>query len=204
MAQLSPKGDVPTLSPMRISRAIENKQQGEHIPQDTCASSATTSKEANLEPQKSSMYPGLHNHVVESLEDLDYTFRNHDTKVDIKRQYDTNIIGKFECPKCQRSQGRFHTWHSNCIAITIWEYEDNSYNALVYHQLCSKCKRSTRPTLDKLSYSDRVAYRLKKWNGIEAIPAVRKVEPNGDHKEKLCQGCKKGHCSKKKWAGKGI
>lgn len=156
---------------------------------------------ANSPPPKSSMYPELHNYVAESLDDdgLEYSFRDHDKKVDIKRQYDTNIIGEFVCGNkaCVR-----HKWHSNSIAITIQEYEDKSYNVVVYHQICSRCKKSTRATLDKLSYSDRVAYRLKKWNGIDSKQLVREVESKGDHKEKLCEGCIKGLCSKKKSSAK--
>jgi hypothetical protein len=156
------------------------------------------SQGADLEPPKSSMYPDLHNYVAESLseDDLEYSFRHHDTNSGIKREYHTNIIGYFTCPR------DLHKWHSNSIAITIREYEDDSYNVLVYHQLCSKCKKSTRASLDKLSYSDRVAYRLKKWNGIQAKQLVREVERNGEHKEELCEGCIKGHCGKKKPANK--
>jgi hypothetical protein len=152
------------------------------------------------------MYADLHSYVAESLEDLEYTFRDHDTEVDIKHQYDTNIMGKFTCLRatCPRGKGRPHKWHSNAVAITIREYEDDSYNVLVYHQLCGKCKKPTRAELDKLSYSDRVAYRLKIWNGIDAKQAEREVEHNGSHKKRLCEGCLEGHCSRKKTAGKGI
>jgi hypothetical protein len=147
------------------------------------------------------MYPDLHGYVTESLEGLEYSFRDHDTKVDIKREYHTNIMGEFHC---QRSTCLFRKWESNSIAITIREYEDQSYNVLVYHQLCRKCMKPTRATLDKLCYSDRVAYHLKRWNGIDAKQAVREVESKGRHMEELCEGCIKGYCSKKKLVTKGL
>ncbi|KAG8358173.1 hypothetical protein FVEN_g12751 [Fusarium venenatum] len=54
-------------------------------------------RETESAPPKSSMYPDLHNYVAESLEELEYSFRDHDTKVDIKRDYNTATIGKFTC-----------------------------------------------------------------------------------------------------------
>ncbi|KAM0190390.1 hypothetical protein ACHAPI_009378 [Fusarium lateritium] len=157
-------------------------------------------QEAKTEPPKSSMYPDLHYYVAESLDedDLEYSFRDHDTKTDIKREYHTKTIGKFICGKATCT----HKWDSNSVAITIREYEDKSYNALVYHQRCSRCETSTRADLDKLCYADRVAFRLKKWNGIEAQQLSRQVEHKGPHKEELCEGCKTGRCGKKKSARK--
>ncbi|KAM0339752.1 hypothetical protein ACHAPU_010792 [Fusarium lateritium] len=153
-------------------------------------------QEAKIEPPKSSIYPDLHYYVAESLDedDLEYSFRDHDTKTDIKREYHTRTIGNFTCGK--HTCG--HKWSSNSVSITIREYEDKSYNALVYHQLCSRCRKSTRADLDKLCYADRIAFRLKKWNGIQAQQLVREVEHNGPHKKELCEGCKNGLCGEKK------
>ncbi|KAI6754899.1 hypothetical protein HG530_012651 [Fusarium avenaceum] len=196
MSDDSPSAEIPSLSSLHISDATEDMQH-----EDNSAPSVMADLAANSPPPKSSMYPELHNYVAEILDedDLEYSFREHDKKVDIKRRYDTKTIGEFVCgnKSCQN-----HRWRSNSIAITIQEYEDKSYNVIVYHQLCSKCKRSTRATLDRLCYSDRVAYRLKKWNGIHAKQLVREVESKGSHKEELCEGCIKGHCSKKKSAAK--
>ncbi|KAM0505411.1 hypothetical protein ACHAP8_001638 [Fusarium lateritium] len=152
-------------------------------------------RHTELAPLKSSMYPNLHNYVAESLGDLEYSFRGHDTKVDIKREYDTATMGKFTC---RRDKCHNHHWYGNYIAINIREYQDKSYNVLVYHQLCMKCRKSTRADLDRPLYKDRVAYHLKKWNGISAEQRELEVSSNGTHKEKLCQGCIEGHCTKRK------
>ncbi|KAH6952141.1 zinc-binding domain-containing protein [Fusarium avenaceum] len=198
MSGYSTSSEIPSLSSLHISDTTEDMQH-----EDNSAPSVMADQAANSPPPKSSMYPELHNYVAEILDEdgLEYSFRDHDKKVDIKRQYDTNIIGRFTC---RSKTCRFRQWSSNSIAITIQEYEDNSYNVIMYHQICSRCRKSTRATLDKLSYSDRVAYRLKKWNGIDAKQLVREVESNGDHKERLCEGCIKGICSKKKSAAKRI
>ncbi|KAK2668486.1 hypothetical protein RAB80_015866 [Fusarium oxysporum f. sp. vasinfectum] len=51
----------------------------------------------NEEEPKSSMYPELHSLIAENLAEdgLEYTFRQNDQKVGIKRVYDTKVIGKF-------------------------------------------------------------------------------------------------------------
>ncbi|KAF4454074.1 hypothetical protein F53441_3359 [Fusarium austroafricanum] len=146
---------------------------------------------------KSSMYPELHSYVALSLEEDDpvYTFREQYQKTDIKRVFDTKVIGKFFC---HRSQCGNREWHSNSIAIRIREYHGNQYNVQVYHQQCSKCKKPTRAKLDKPIYADRVAYRIKKWNGIEAEQLKLDVETNGAHRAELCERCQKGHCGKKR------
>ncbi|KAM0359408.1 hypothetical protein ACHAO7_008563 [Fusarium culmorum] len=214
MAESSMDELISSLSLLSISRETQEEQHEVRHEENTHEENNEASTEASkidsvtkiepgtkIEPaQKSSLYPELHGYVAESLgEELEYTFQDHDTKVDIKREFDTTTIGKFVC---RRAKCIFHRWHSNCIAITIREYDDKSYNVLVYHQLCSGCKKPTRADLDKPMYGDRVAYRLKKWNGIHAKQLERKVYRNGEHKKKLCQGCKKGHCSRNKSSGK--
>ncbi|KAK6717080.1 hypothetical protein SNK05_000282 [Fusarium graminearum] len=190
MAESSMDELISALSLLSISQEAQEEQN--EVPHDPAT---------RIEPaQKSSIYPELHGYVAESLgEKLEYTFRDHDTKVDIKRELDNTTIGKFICgrPKCVSKR-----WHSNSIAITIREYEDKSYNVLVYHQLCSICEKPTRAKLDKLMYGDRVSYHLKKWNGIHVKELECKVHHNGEHKKELCQGCKKGHCSRNRSSGK--
>ncbi|KAF0637071.1 hypothetical protein FPSE5266_06962 [Fusarium pseudograminearum] len=206
MAESSMDELIYSLSLLSISRETQEEQyevrheentheeNNEASPEVTKIEPATEMTDSA--PQKSSMYPELHGYVAESLgEELEYTFRDHDTKVDIKRQHDTSIFGDFTCGRVKCDH---HFWHSNCIAITIREYDDESYNVLVYHQLCSTCKKPTRADLDKPMYGERVAYNLKKWNGIHVKQVERKVDRNGDHKEHLCQGCIKGHCKKRK------
>ncbi|KAF4495696.1 hypothetical protein FAGAP_8160 [Fusarium agapanthi] len=148
---------------------------------------------ANEEEPKSSMYPELHKHVAKNLEEdgLEYTFRQNDQKVNIKQVHDTKVIGRFICRN--RNCG-FHRWFSNSIAIRIREYQGNEYNVKVYQQQCGRCKRHTRAELMELAYADRVAFHIKRWNGVDAEPPNIKVEPQSNHKKELCEGCKKGHC----------
>ncbi|KAF4338428.1 peroxide stress-activated histidine kinase mak2 [Fusarium beomiforme] len=133
------------------------------------------SEEAKEEPLEWSMYPELHDDVAEKLDedDLGYTsFENDDDDSNI-RDYDTNIKGSFQCDcknlkrKKNKNKPRLpHSWSSNCIAVTIREYDDDQYNVRVYHQRCKKCKTLCRPTLNQESYVERVVYRIKKWNGV--------------------------------------
>ena len=143
--------------------------------------------------QKWSMYEALHDDVSRLLEEDNLYFDFHDidnTKTCIK-QYDTNIMGRFTCrnPKC--SSGG---WSSKRIAITVRMYHGVRYNARVYNQRCQKCNMLGEPHLDG-SYAERVAYRLKKWCGIEMERPYRSVESKGPHQRDLCEGCKEGHCT---------
>ncbi|KAF9778540.1 hypothetical protein IL306_003762 [Fusarium sp. DS 682] len=196
MPQLSPLPEIPPFSSLHPSHTAQDKLHKKQAPEENSTSPIMASQEANEEPLKSSMYPEFHYYVAENLEEdgLDYTFRDHDTKVDIKRTYDTKITGKFTC---SRRSCPGHEWHSNSISMRIREYPNNQYNVQVYHQQCKNCKKPTRAELEKLFYADRIAYHIKRWNGIDAKQIERKVEPNGKHIERLCEGCKKGHCGKK-------
>jgi len=145
-----------------------------------------------------SMFPLMHENVSRLLEDEDlhFTFHDIDEDIDSIQTYDANIMGRFRCrnPKC-RSNG----WPSMRIAITIRMYEGERYNARVYHQRCKMCNMLSKPTLDD-SYAERVAYRLKKWRGIEQELPPFSDKSRGPHEEEFCEGCKAGHCT----AGGGI
>ncbi|KAF5983511.1 hypothetical protein FBULB1_3731 [Fusarium bulbicola] len=151
----------------------------------------------NEEEPKSSMYPELHSLIAESLAEdgLEYTFRQNDQKIDIKRVFDSRVIGEFTC---DRRRCNKRTWSSNSVAIRIREYEGHQYNVKVYHQECKRCNQPSRPEIEKLSYVNRVSFRIKKWNGIEAKPMHLEVASKGGHMERLCVGCQQGHCGKKK------
>jgi hypothetical protein len=90
-------------------------------------------------------------------------------------------------------------WGSKKVAILIRGYPKGCYNAVVpvFNQRCRFCEKLGNLNLDRESYVDRVAYRLKKWAGIEmAWPHVdsKKGPP---HESTLCEGCKRGHCVNK-------
>ena len=143
--------------------------------------------------QRWSMYPALHDDVSLLLEedDLHFDFHENDDPESCNKEYDTNIMGRFIC--------RHHAcgssgWASKKIAITIRMYPGAQYNARVYHQRCKGCNSLSKPCLDN-SYAERVAYRIKKWCGIEIDRPNYSGQSNGPHQRSLCEGCKDGHCN---------
>ncbi|KFY03141.1 hypothetical protein V490_00269 [Pseudogymnoascus sp. VKM F-3557] len=126
-----------------------------------------------------SMYPSLHNSVSQLLSSsgLYFTFLGTDSDSGLIREYDTFIMGKFrcwngDCPKV--------IWTSGVVAITIRMYPGERYNARVYHQRCDGCNALSKPILDE-SYAQRIAYRLKKWSGVEVEPPVYKEGKGSPH-----------------------
>jgi hypothetical protein len=106
--------------------------------------------------------------------------------------YDTNIMGRFTC---RNRACPARVWTSKQIAITIRRYSDNRYNARVYHQSCKSCGTPSKPELDR-SYAERVAYRIKKWCGVQMDAPPFSGRSDGPHRSDLCEGCKQGHCSR--------
>ena len=140
-----------------------------------------------------SMYQTLHDDVSRLLEENDLHFdfhENDDTRTCIK-EYDTNIMGRFTCHN--RACGS-NGWSSRRVAITIRMYHGARYNARVYNQRCGGCNELGNPRLDD-SYAERVAYRLKKWCGIEMDRPTHSGPSKGPHQSNLCEGCKNGHCT---------
>jgi hypothetical protein len=140
-----------------------------------------------------SMYPALHDSVTHLLEEdnLSFTFFAVDTDEGSIEEYDTNIMGRFRClnKACPKTG-----WTSKVIAITIRMYPEQQYNARVYHQRCQNCENLSQPFPDD-SYEQRIAYRLKKWSGIELDrPSFTKSQSKRPHESALCEGCKHGHC----------
>lgn len=141
-----------------------------------------------------SLHPSLHQDVLQILneEGLQMKFLDIDGEMNPIVEKDTNIMGRFDCPsKACHSRG----WSSKKIAITIRLYPEQKYNARVYHQRCKYCKTIGKLILDRESYVERVAYRLKKWSGIEVQSPVFSGSSKGPHDNQLCEGCKAGHCS---------
>ena len=143
--------------------------------------------------KKWSMYPSLHSDVSNLLREhsLFFRFNEQDDDKNYDNEYDTNIMGRFTCRNSACSAG---TWSSKQIAITIRSYSSQRYNARVYHQSCKSCGMSSKPSLD-VSYAERVAYRLKKWCGVQMEIPPFSGRSDGPHRRDLCEGCKQGHCS---------
>lgn len=139
-----------------------------------------------------SLYPSLHEEVSRLLgnDDLAFSFHGADDSRSNTHEYDTHIMGRFIC---HNSACVSSGWMSKKIPITIRMYSGAQYNARVYHQRCQNCNRLSRPILND-SYADRVAYRIKKWRGIQLDRPffVRRI--GKPHNRYLCEGCKDGHC----------
>lgn len=140
-----------------------------------------------------SIHPSLHPNVSRLLEEegLYFDFHPLDSTLDCIRQYDTNIMGRFTCSNksCPRTG-----WSSKRIAVTIRVYGDFEYNVRVYHQRCRSCKGLSEPVLNN-SYAERVAYRIKKWSGVECeVPVFEGEDNRRPHDRELCEGCRDGRC----------
>lgn len=155
---------------------------------------------AHVQPENSpwSMHPDLHGEVSQRLEanGLSVEFYEEGEPEDSIRDYDTKVMGAFTCPN---RSCRIQRWTSNLIGISIQLYEDEEYNAIVWHQRCQKCESMGILKLDVQSYVDRVVYRLGKWLGLDAaVPPYSGSIENRPHKQELCEGCKSGHCQRGK------
>ena len=150
------------------------------------------SKKSNLN-RRWSMHAALHDSVSRLLEenDLHLDFHKNDDSQTCIKEYDTNIMGRFSC---QNRACNSNGWSSKKIAITIRMYHGAQYNARVYHQRCQNCNGLSKPCLDD-SYAERVAYRLKKWCGIDMDMPPHSGRSKGPHQSDLCEGCKDGHCT---------
>jgi hypothetical protein len=140
------------------------------------------------------MYPMLHDDVSHLLEESNLHFdfyKKDDDGENCIEEHDTNIMGRFTCRnRACGSSG----WSSKKIAITIRMYPGARYNARVYHQRCLKCNSLGKPWLDD-SYAERVAYRLKKWCGVQMEMVTYSGPSKKPHENEFCEGCKAGHCS---------
>lgn len=156
----------------------------------------TTKRKSTMNPKpikKWSMYPSLHNDVSDLLykDNLFFSFYEKDDDNSCIDDYDTTIMGQFTCS----NTACLAVWTSKQIAITIRRYPNERYNARVYYQSCKRCRMTSEPQLD-YSYAERVAYRLKKWSGVQVERPPFSGQSDGPHRSDLCEGCKQGHCSK--------
>jgi hypothetical protein len=143
------------------------------------------------------MHPDLHDEVSQRLQinGISLGFYEDGEPENSIHEYDTYVMGAFACPN---QSCRVQRWMSNKIAISIRLYDDEWYNAIVWHQRCKKCKIIGNLELDKQSYMDRVVYRLGKWFGLDAeAPPFSGNIGNGPHRQALCEGCKNGHCERR-------
>ncbi|KAF2007395.1 hypothetical protein P154DRAFT_541563 [Amniculicola lignicola CBS 123094] len=112
------------------------------------------------------MYPLLYNDVTELLYKDNLFFSFYE------KDDDNSCIDDYDMTIMA-------VWSSKQIAITIQRYSKERYNARLDY-----------------SYAERVAYRLKKWSGVQVERPPFSGQSNGPQGSDLCKGCKQGHCSK--------
>lgn len=140
------------------------------------------------------LLPSLHDDVSALLEedDLSFSFHAEDDPAGCVREWNTNVTGWFVC---RSNKCKDHKWESSMISTTIRMYPGAEYNARVYKQRCVKCHALGQPMLkDPGSYAGRVAYRIKKWCGVDTECPTYPREIKGRHAAELCEGCKAGRC----------
>jgi hypothetical protein len=139
------------------------------------------------------MFPELHPNVTDAVSpEISWTwFNDADDDDNFDNKWFTHVMGRFICNNnaCKK---RF--WDSKKVPIEIRGYDDNGYSATVYNQRCKSCDRLGTFELYERSYVERVAYRLKKWAGVEMeAPPFNGVE-GPPHERDYCEGCKRGKC----------
>lgn len=145
------------------------------------------------ETRTSFTYPSLHEAVSEavSAEIAPPRFEEDGGRGTSNNSFSSNVMGKFTCTNRKCSNAR---WSSKKVAIVIRGYPGNRYDALVYNQRCRGCDGLGTFALNKDSYVERVAYRLKRWAGIQMEPPPYTKKTTPPHRNDLCEGCKQGVC----------
>lgn len=142
------------------------------------------------------MFPSLHSAILAAVADTPISpppwFNHTSSDHEPMEEYATHIMGRFDCRNgnCSRTG-----WGSKKISILIRRFSGNGYNAVVFKQRCKSCERLGVLRMDENSYVERVAYRLKKWAGVEMEPPPYQGEIAGaPHEARLCEGCRRGVC----------
>lgn len=138
-------------------------------------------------------FPALHKDVARAvLPGVSFTWYNEDADDIPRREYLTNVMGKF---KCHNTACKKKSWGSKKVPIEIRGYARNGYSVLVYNQRCKRCRCLGNFILDENSYVERIAYRIKKWAGVRVIPGGPREKTGKPHEMEFCEGCKRGKCS---------
>jgi hypothetical protein len=147
------------------------------------------------ETRTSFTFPELHQRITEAVAPaITSTWFNHNTEAHFEHEYGTNIVGTFRCVnnRCGKKG-----WSSGVVAIWIYGYSRNGYNAIVYNQRCKVCDWLGSLKMDEESYVERIAYRLKRWAGVRVEqPSFSHKLLRGPHESEHCEGCKAGRCSR--------
>ncbi|KAF1933787.1 uncharacterized protein M421DRAFT_416142 [Didymella exigua CBS 183.55] len=154
-----------------------------------------TKKESSnrkVETQEFFTFPELHQSVAEAIAphttSLWFYETNHDSRYD--RNHSTKVIGQFTCTKTSCR----NRWGSKIVAVWIKRHARNHYSAVVYNQKCRTCGFLGHLKMDEECYTERVAYRLKKWAGVHMEQPPFEPKKGPPHEIELCEGCKRGVC----------
>jgi hypothetical protein len=138
-------------------------------------------------------YPAFHQNIAEAVlpEISSAWFQEDESDENFDNEWFTHVMGIFIC---NNDACKSQLWVSRKVPIEIRGYNENGYNAFVYNQRCKSCDGLGTFVLDKESYVERVAYRLKKWAGV--IMPLPYYEPKKGlpHETDFCEGCKRGKC----------
>ncbi|KAI1664631.1 zf-3CxxC domain containing protein [Pyrenophora tritici-repentis] len=130
------------------------------------------------------MFPSLHQDVVSAVsnEIASPHFHMNDSDSGVRSTHSTHVMGTFVCNNrtCSNSG-----WASKKVAILIRGYPKNEYNAVVFNQRCRSCNKLGTLKMDEESYVDRVAYRLKKWAGVQLETRSSGPKKGLPHESKL-------------------
>jgi hypothetical protein len=138
-------------------------------------------------------FPELHPNVADAVfpEISSAWFNEDDDDDNFDRKWFTHVMGRFTCNNntCKKL-----FWNSRKVPIEIRGDGDSGYSAIVYNQRCKSCNRLGTFELNEPSYIGRVAYRLKKWAGVEMeAPPFNGIE-GPPHERAYCEGCRRGKC----------
>jgi hypothetical protein len=161
-------------------------------------STAPATATAKKKPTISYTFKWLNQDVADAVADDISSVRFNKKGENPTHEYQTHVMGGFTC---DNDLCGARGWFSKKVSIVIKGYPDNGYYAVVFNQRCKSCQQLGTLNLHKESYIERVAYRLRKWAGVE-VEAPTQPGPRGlPHEDKLCEGCKAGYCMKG-YAGK--
>ncbi|KAF2030457.1 hypothetical protein EK21DRAFT_40365, partial [Setomelanomma holmii] len=138
-------------------------------------------------------YPDLHAAIVSALlPDLSSArfHKNHDDHA-FEHEWPTHVMGAFTCTNARCKNKR---WTSKEVTIEIHGYTRNGYSTVVFYQRCKLCNRLGTFAVDKESYVERVAYRIKKWAGVNMALSFYNSKVGPPHEQEFCEGCKVGKC----------
>ncbi|KAJ1323590.1 3CxxC-type zinc finger protein [Microdochium nivale] len=161
----------------------------------TMAPQRSKNKKASKVYKPIATFPYLHDQICSAVSEDNvspkWVERDGDNSRDHNEEYSTNVMGKFRCANKSCSS---HGWSSKVVAIVIRGYVDDGYNAEVFNQRCLQCDQLGAFTLHEQSYIERVAYRIKKWAGVEVEPPIYAKKKTEPHEKEHCEGCKAGYC----------